>query len=488
MKATQEKFSAGRTFSGVAVAVLVAAVLLGVSQTASARNLPDFASLAEKAMPAVVSISVIGRQAQARGSEIPEAFRNLPFPRNPYRDFFERRWWDEEPPDSALPTSFGSGFVIDRRGYVVTNHHVIEDASKVIVQFSGRQEFEAEIVGTDAKTDIALLKIDSDDPLPYLEFGDSDKSRVGDWIMVIGNPFGLGGSVSAGIISARNRDINASSYDDFIQTDAAVNRGNSGGPLIDLNGKIIGVNTAIISPSGGSSGVAFAVPSRIVSLVVDQIKEYGRTQRGWLGVQIQSLTDDLLDPLGLENTAGALVADVQPNSPAEEAGIQTGDVILTFDGKEVEIMRDLPWMVAQTKVGRRVMLKIWRNEKIRTIPVEIGLLEEEEEKFEEVPVLTSTSEDLGMSYESLQESNRESYGINEGIQGVLVTDVLPDGPAERAGIQPGQVILEINRQLVRSPADIMRLVGEARVLGRQSALALVHDGRGSRYIGLRVGG
>ena len=475
-------------FRNMAGAMALGALLVllpGVSGTAQGRDLPDFADLAERASPAVVSIFAIRDDGGEQGGELPELFKNLP-PDFPYREFFGRRGQRKK-----LPPAVGSGFVIDPSGYIVTNHHVIEGASDVEVQFSEKDRLVAEIVGADKQTDIALLKVVPEGPLPFINFGDSDSIRVGDWVLAIGNPFGLGGSVSAGIVSARNRDIQAGVYDDFIQTDAAVNKGNSGGPLISTKGEVIGVNTAILSPSGASSGVALAVPSRIASLIVDQIREHGQVRRGWLGVHIQTVDTELAELLGLEKAAGALVSKVVSASPAEQAGIRAGDVILAYDGDEVEEMRDLPWMVAQTEIGRDVRVKIWRDERSQTLPVEIGRLAEEETEEETVvgqaPAAAALTQ-LGMSLERLEDSGRKRFGIDDSIKGVLVVAVKPNSPASRAGITPGSVIQEVNRKLVQTPTDVESLVEETRAKDRRSALVLLHDGVTPRYVGLSVGG
>ncbi|MDT8345551.1 MAG: Do family serine endopeptidase, partial [Thermohalobaculum sp.] len=359
----------------IAAAVLLTAALLAQAPAGAQSRAPEtFADLAEKLTPAVVNIStsqtVQQPDRQIPGippGTLPEDFQDL------FRDFFERGL----PQGPREVQSLGSGFVVSAEGFVVTNNHVIEDADAITVNFANGTSLPAKLIGTDTKTDIALLKVEPTAPLSFVTFGDSDAIRVGDWVLAIGNPFGLGGSVSAGIVSARNRDINAGPYDDFIQTDAAINRGNSGGPLFNMGGKVIGVNTAIISPTGGSVGIGFSVPSNIVATVVTQLREHGQTRRGWLGVHIQTVNPEIAEALGLDGAKGALVSDVAPDGPAAAAGIKAGDVILNFDGRDVTDMRSLPRMVADTPVGKAVRVVIFRDGKTQTVKVDLGLLDEQ---------------------------------------------------------------------------------------------------------------
>ncbi|MBT5435738.1 MAG: Do family serine endopeptidase, partial [Rhodospirillaceae bacterium] len=361
-------------FFGFLLVLVILPVAAGFS-AAQARGTPEsFADLVEVLAPAVVSISTesfIG----AQGEGLPEG---TPFDEF-FQEFFDR--YGEDAPLDSLPVSLGSGFIVDAEGYVVTNVHVIAEADKIIVILNDDTEYEATIVGADPKTDIALLKIEAEGDLPFVDFGDSDAVRVGDWALAIGNPFGFGSSVTAGIISARQRDINAGPYDEFLQTDAPINRGNSGGPLFSMDGEVIGVNTAIYSPSGGSVGIGFAVPSNIVSGVVDQLKEFGRTRRGWLGVRIQSITPDIAEAFGLPSAEGALVASVTPEGPAEDAGLEAGDVIIRFNGIAITEMRELPRAVAETEVGREAEVVVIRNGEERTFGVVLGELEEFEQQL-----------------------------------------------------------------------------------------------------------
>jgi serine protease Do len=330
---------------------------------AYARAAPEsFADLAEKLLPSVVNISTTQlTKKQGRGLEVPQFPPGSPFEEF-FRDFFDRNRPDSQPRKS---TALGSGFIVDPAGYVVTNYHVIENAEEITVILQDDTNLKAKIIGRDTKTDLALLKVEPTKPLPAVKWGDSDKSRVGDWVVAIGNPFGLGGTVTAGIISARKRNINSGDYDSFLQTDASINRGNSGGPMFNLKGEVIGVNTAIFSPSGGSIGIGFAIPARQASLIVNQLRKYGRTRRGWLGVRIQTVTDQIAESLELEGAGGALVAGVTKDGPAEAAGLKAGDVVLSFDGRKVKQMRELPRIVAETPIEKEVKLKVWRNGKSR---------------------------------------------------------------------------------------------------------------------------
>jgi serine protease Do len=464
----------------MAAAFMIA--LVPVSE-AAARGAPEtFADLAETLSPSVVNIStsqMVTAPARPRGPQLPE--------NSPFRDLFPDLFGGEGGPDQAprRASSLGSGFVISADGFIVTNNHVIDGADEIKANFPDGTSLDAVLIGTDPKTDIALLKVTSDKPLPFVTFGDSDTSRVGDWVLAIGNPFGLGGSVSAGIISARNRDIKSGPYDDFIQTDAAINRGNSGGPLFNMDGNVIGVNTAIISPSGGSIGIGFSVPSAIVSKVVKQIQEFGATRRGWLGVQIQAVTDELADGLGLDKAAGALVSGVVEDGPAAKGGLEVGDVIVTFDGKAVEEMRDLPRMVAEAEVGGAVRVVVWRKGESRTLKVELGLLEEEipavnASLTQEEPVQATTA--LGLTLSLITPSGREAFGIAADVTGVLVTEIDEAGPAASKGVKVGDVIVEVAQEAVSTPEEVTAKVKAAEDNGRKTVLLLVHSQGELRFI------
>ena len=363
--------------SGAAAVVPSAAAAAPVTVPAVSQELPgSFADLVDRVMPAVVNVSTV-----QGGNAAPEQ-RGMPGmpefpPGSPFEEFF-RQFQEQQRgarPRAERQQAQGSGFIIDAAGYVVTNNHVIDGADEISVTLHDGSRLDAKLVGRDPKTDLALLKVDAGKPLAYLEFGDSDTARVGDWVIAIGNPFGLGGTVTSGIVSARGRDIQAGPYDDFLQLDASINRGNSGGPTFDVHGRVIGINTAIFSPSGGSVGIGFAIPSTLARSVVAQLKDFGRTRRGWLGVRIQGVTPEIAESLGLRSATGALVASVTPNGPAAEAGIQAGDVILTFDGKEVNEMRRLPRVVAETGVEEQVPVKLWRRGQEQTVRVKVGELE-----------------------------------------------------------------------------------------------------------------
>ncbi|HEX6979812.1 MAG TPA: DegQ family serine endoprotease [Alphaproteobacteria bacterium] len=456
--------------------------------------MPSFADLAERLLPAVVNISTTQTirpdRNQRRGPDIPQ----FP-PGSPFEEFF-KEFFDRQRPD-ALPRraqSLGSGFIIDEAGYIVTNNHVIADADEIKVILQDNTQLSAKLVGRDAKTDLALLKVESEKPLPFVKFGNSDEARVGDWVIAIGNPFGLGGSVTAGIISARQRDINAGPYDDFIQTDASINRGNSGGPMFNLAGEVIGINTAIYSPSGGSVGIGFAIPSALAKPVIDQLRQFGKARRGWLGVNIQTVTDEIAESLGLDKPKGALVARVTEKGPAEDAKIQPGDVILKFDGREVTEMRRLPRIVAETPVGKTVPVVIWRKGKEMTVQVKVGELEDTEQMASASPGgdqgpagrSAATVETLGMSLAAITPDLRERYEINEKTKGVVITSVDDGSPAAERGLRPGDVIVEVNQEAVSSPQQVVTKVKEAKSQGRRGVLVMVDRQGEQRFVGLSV--
>ncbi|MCP1334982.1 DegQ family serine endoprotease [Futiania mangrovi] len=478
--------------AGLGLALIgAAAVAAGtVHPVYAQRGVPEsFADLAEQLSPAVVNIAT-SQTVQSQRPDIP--MPQFP-PGTPFEEFF-KDFFDRQQRGNGQPRrvqSLGSGFVIDASGYIVTNNHVIEGADEIEVNFADGRTLPAELVGTDPKTDLALLKVEPEEPLVSVSFGDSDASRVGEWVMAIGNPFGLGGSVSVGIISARNRDINAGPYDDFIQTDAAINRGNSGGPLFNMNGEVIGVNTAIISPSGGSIGIGFAIPSSIAQSVVSQLREFGETRRGWLGVRIQSVTDEIAESLGLDRARGALVAGVSDGGPAAEGGIEPGDVIVSFDGKDVLEMRQLPRIVAETQVGKTVDVDVIRQGETRTLQVRVGRLEEAEEPAaaaagSEVPSAEQTVSALGLTLSPLTEEARTQFSVPVEVTGVLVSEVAGDSAAAEKGIRPGDVIVEVAQQEVSSPADVARLVEETKAGERKSILLLLNRGGDLRFVAVRL--
>lgn len=459
----------------------------------------SFADLAEKLLPAVVNIS--STQKFEEREEIPE-MPQLP-PGSPFEDFFDEFFEGpggrSQMSPAIPPSSLGSGFIVDaKNGYIVTNNHVVRDASEVLVTFHDDETLEAEVVGRDEKTDLAVLKVDISKELQEVNLGNSDGMRVGDWVLAIGNPFGLGGTVTAGIVSARQRDINAGPYDDFIQTDASINRGNSGGPMFNLDGKVIGVNTAIFSPSGGSVGIGFAIPSNIVKTVVGQIIEFGRTRRGWLGVRIQSVTEEIAESLGLGKAQGALVADVTVGGPAEQAGVKAGDIILEFNGQPVEEMRNLPRMVAETRIGSSANVTYWRDGRRHKISIHVGELEKAEEEgliesggldLEEPKEPNKTGEKIegtGLTLMGLTVENRDKYGIGREVSGVLIEDLDRAGDAARKGIVPGDVIVEVNQQAVTTPADVQTVVEKAKAEGKGSVLLLINQNGEVRFVGLKL--
>jgi serine protease Do len=480
-------------FFGWLLALPFAATLVWLPASADARSAPEsFADLVETLQPAVVNVSTT--QTISGGNDGLEF--DFP-PGSPFRDFFDqfnRRKNDgEEQPRRAQ--SLGSGFIVDAEGHVVTNNHVIEGADKITVTLFDDSTYDAELVGRDTKTDLALLKIKADRKFPFVSWGNSDKMRVGDWVIAIGNPLGLGGTVTAGIVSARQRDIRSGPYDDYIQTDAPINRGNSGGPLFDMNGHVIGINTAIYSQSGGSIGIGFAIPSNLADGVIDQLRKFGTTRRGWLGVQIQQVTDEIAESLGLSNTHGALVAGVLENSPAEAAGVKEGDVILKFDGREVDESRKLPRIVADTAVGKTVKVVVWRGGHDVTVDVTLGELE----KFDEAnlpksapnepakPVERSFDE-LGLKLSTITPKVIEDMGLAEGVEGVVITGVDASSAAADNGLREGDVITEVFQEKVTTPDAVEAKIKDARSRGLRSILLTVRTGEDQRFVGLRIDG
>jgi serine protease Do len=470
--------------------ILVMAVMATAAATAHARSAPEsFAGIAQEVVPAVVSISSTGApQSEQFQFQFPPGSPFEEF----FKEFFERNRPQEMP--QRRPISLGSGFIVDKRGYVVTNNHVIADAEEIKVVMHDDTIFTAKVVGRDPDTDLAVLKIDPEDrTLPTVGFGDSDAAKVGDWVIAVGNPFGLGNTVTAGIVSARGRDINAGRYDDFIQTDAPINKGNSGGPLFDESGKVVGINTMIYSMSGGNVGIGFAVPAAVAEPVVRQLIEHGKVRRGWLGVRIQTVTDEIAESLGLDEASGALVASVADDSPAAEGGIKPRDVILRFAGHKVEDMRKLPRIVAETEIGKQVDVVVWRDRERKTLQVTVGELTQEKmaalsPQPQQQPGSTEMKIDaLGVTVSSLTSELRERYSIGDDAKGVVVTDVDASGPAAEKGIRPGEIIVEVGQQTVSSPAEVAAKVDEASKAGRRSVLLLVEGQGGPRFVALRLG-
>lgn len=466
--------------------LLVAVVLVfagAVERPVHARGAPEsFADLAEGLLDAVVNISTSQKVKASRGIPVPQVPDGSPFEEF-FEDFFNRNQ-DGNGQRSRKVQSLGSGFVIDPSGIIVTNNHVIADADEIVANFADGSKLVAEVIGRDTKTDLAVLKVNPDKPLKSVSLSDKEDLRVGDWVMAIGNPFGFGGTVTVGIVSALERDINSGPYDKFIQTDASINRGNSGGPLFNLDGEVVGINTAIISPSGGSIGIGFSIPSELALPVIDQLREFGETRRGWLGVRIQQVSDEIAESLGMDKARGALVGGVTEGSPAEAAGFLPGDVVLKFDGKDVPEMRDLPRVVADTSVGKAVDVVVLRKGEEVTIKVTLGRLEEGEKLMASRSAGEGAEggddaqpgkpeEVLGLLLGEITKEAREKYSIADDIEGVLVAAVAPGSAAEEKRISPGDVIVEVGQEKVSKPADVIDRVDSLKKAGRKSALLLV---------------
>lgn len=459
------------------------------------------ADLAEGLLDAVVNISTsqTGGGARSRGAPTPP---QLP-EGSPFQDFFDEFFRDRgeggQSPGRPMQ-SLGSGFVIDaEQGIVITNNHVIADADAIEVNFSDGGTLSAELIGADPQTDLAVLRVNPEErELTAVQFGDSETMRIGDWVMAIGNPFGLGGSVTVGIVSARGRDIRSGPYDDFIQTDAAINRGNSGGPLFDMHGRVIGINTAIISPTGGSIGIGFAIPSALATAVIDQLIQFGETRRGWLGVRIQPVTDDIAESLGMDSARGALVAGIVQGGPADNGLIQPGDVIISFNGRAIRQMRDLPRIVAESPVGQTVDVVLVRGGEEETVQITLGRLEDADAASLEVPEgeepdvapeaeAVETASVLGMAVAELTDDLRSSFDIAADVRGVIITEVEEGSAAEERGIQPGEVITEIAQEAVSTPEEVMQRIAALRSQGRRNALLMLSSGTGElRFVTLRM--
>jgi serine protease Do len=480
---------------GAACLALAAAVITLPAWSAAARGPENIADTAEQVIDAVVNIST-SQKVDARLGNIPD----LP-PGSPMEEFFEeyfknRRGQGGQGDQPRRINSLGSGFIIDSSGIVVTNNHVIADADEINVILNDGTKMTAEIVGKDTKSDLAVLRVHPDKPLKAVKFGDSDKLRLGEWVIAIGNPFSLGGSVTAGIVSARNRDINSGPYDNYIQTDAAINRGNSGGPLFNLDGEVVGVNTAIISPSGGSIGIGFAVPSNSAVAVVNQLRQYGETRRGWLGVRIQQVTDDIAASLSVKPARGALVAGVDDRGPAKPGGIEPGDVVIKFDGRDIKEMHDLPRVVADTPIGKEVDVIVIRKGKEETHKVKIGRLDDGEKlaaadaKKGAAPESKSVvQKTLGLELSTLSDDLRKKFKVRDNVKGVLVTAVDP-GVASAAPdkrLMPGDVIVEVQYEAVGNPGDLQKRIDALKGEGKKVAVLLVSNGDGeTRFVALSL--
>ncbi|WP_431028311.1 DegQ family serine endoprotease [Rhizobium herbae] len=465
---------------------------------------PDsVADLAAGLLDAVVNISTsqnVKNDDQAPMPQVPEG--------SPFQDFFDEFFkgqGGEGGNRQRTVNSLGSGFVIDPTGFIVTNNHVIEGADDIEVNFANGSKLKAKLIGTDTKTDLALLKVEPKKPLTAVPFGDSRQMRIGDWVMAIGNPFGLGGTVTVGIISARGRNINAGPYDNFIQTDAAINKGNSGGPLFNMKGEVIGINTAIISPSGGSIGIGFSVPTELAQNIINQLREFGETHRGWLGVRIQPVTDEIAESLKMETPKGALIAGIIKDGPADGGQIKTGDVIVKFDGRDVIEMRDLPRAVAESPVGKAVDVVVIRDGKEITVKVTLGRLEDGENLAgaeadqnpqtqegtdqAEPPAADLPASDLvlGMKLATLDAQSRKTYGISEDVEGVVIAEVQPQSPAAERRIAAGDVIVEIGQEAMKTPEDVSARVEELKADGRRNALLMIANKAGElRFVTVRM--
>ena len=449
---------------------------------------PDFSDLSARLSPSVVNISTI-MSVDPIAPGAPKFPPGSPF-EDFFNDFFEKRGGQRPPRERKPQQAMGSGFIIDPSGLIVTNNHVIDDAVTINVILSDNRSFTARLIGKDKKTDLALLKIDVEEDLPFVTWGDSDTAKVGNWVLAIGNPFGLVNTVTAGIISARGRDISAGPFDDFIQTDASINRGNSGGPLFNLDGEVIGINTAIFSPSGGSVGIGFSVPSSLAKGVIFQLKQYGKTRRGWLGVRIQSVTDDIAASLGLDKAKGALISGVMPNSPAKLSGMKSGDVITNFDGKIVENMKSLPRIVAETEIDKPVAVEVWRNGTSMKFQVIVGEMVETKKISERKPdnneIRSKEIEEIGLLLSNITDDMRAKFGIPQDVNGVLIINVKSKTDAAEKGILPGDIIIEVSQNKVFSPSDVSMRVNEEIKSARDFTLLLINRKGTLSYIALKL--
>ena len=464
---------------------LVIIPLIFLNSLVHSKEIPSsFADLAEKLMPSVVNISTT-QTITTSGNQLPFQFP----PGSPFEDMFK----EFNKPTERKATALGSGFIIDKKGIVVTNNHVIQGAEDIFVSVNGSKEYKAKLVGADPYMDLAVLQIESKDTFKPVNFGNSDKARVGDWVIAIGNPFGFGGTVTSGIISSRNRDIGLTRYDDFIQTDASINQGNSGGPLFDLDGNVIGVNTAIIAPgSSGSIGIGFAIPANPASKVIEQLIKFGETKRGWLGVRIQEVTKEIAEVEKLEKPEGALVASVSENSPADKAGIKAGDIILEFDGKIVDTMRTLPKLVAQTEVGKKVSLKIWRNQKLISKKVLLGRLESssafkaEKEKEVEKDINNFVKiEDLKISIRDLNKEDISERKLPESTTGVVITEIEEGSPLMFVSVN--DVIVELQKKKVINTSQFSKLLKATIKKNKKTLYLAVYNSSNQRsYITVKL--
>ena len=448
-----------------------------------ASNTPEsFADLAEKLMPSVVNISTT-QTVRTTTNQFPFQFP----PGSPFEDMFK----EFQRPTERKASSLGSGFIIDKKGTVITNNHVIANAEDIIVRVNDK-EYTAKVLGSDPYADIAVLKINSKDEFKPVSFGDSDKARVGDWVIAIGNPFGLGGTVTSGIISARNRDINLTRYDDFIQTDASINQGNSGGPLFNLKGEVVGINTAIIAPGQtGSIGIGFAIPANAASNVIDQLIKYGETRRGWLGVRIQEVTKEIADVEKLKKPSGALIASVGEGSPADKAGLKEGDIVLEFDGKKIKTMRQLPKVVAATAVGKSVELKVWRNKKLITKRLTLGRLESSKEFKEKKTTLPKKNKEievdsLKVTVRDLNSDDRKRRNLKINQKGSVVVEISKRSPLLNL-VSINDIIIEVQKSPVTSSENLKKMISDIISKGEKTVLlTIINNSNQRRYLGVKL--
>ena len=452
---------------------------LSISVQSNSKTVPaSFADLAEKLMPSVVNISTT-QTVVTNTNPFPFQFP----PGSPFEDMFKEFGTPQERKSSAL----GSGFIIDEKGIVITNNHVIQDAEDIIVRVNGDEEFKAKIIGADPLSDIAVLQLETDKKFIPVAFGDSDKARIGDWVIAIGNPFGLGGTVTSGIISARNRSIGLSRYEDYIQTDASINSGNSGGPLFDLNGDVIGINTAILGRSG-SIGIGFSIPSNSAKIVIDQLLEFGETKRGWLGVRIQDVTQEIADVEKLDEPRGALVASVADNSPSAKAGIKAGDIILEFNGVKINQMKELPAIVAKTKVGTNVRVKIWRNKKELTKNVLLGRLETSEDfKVAEKSSPTENKiDDLKITVRKINNDDIKERNLPNQTRGLVITQIEKDSPLVNS-IEINSIIIEAQKKKIDSAKQLNQILKQVLNTNQKTILLVIYNSQNQRrYIGVKL--
>ena len=458
--------------------IFLSIIFINIGFNTYSSNTPSsFADLAEKLMPSVVNISTT-QTVVTQSNPFPFQFP----PGSPFEDMFK----DFGTPQKRKASALGSGFIINAKGTVITNNHVIQNAEDILVRVNGDKEYKAKIIGKDPLSDIAVLQIISEDKFIPVKFGDSDKARIGDWVIAIGNPFGLGGTVTSGIISARNRSLGLARYEDFIQTDASINQGNSGGPLFNMEGDVIGINTAILGQSG-SIGIGFAIPSNSAKVVVDQLLKYGETKRGWLGVRIQDVTKEIAEAEKLDEPRGALVSSVSDGSPSDKGGIKAGDIILEFDGVRINQMRELPMIVARTEVGKTVKVKIWRNKKEIIKKIKLGRLETSEDFRTEKPKVLKTTiiEDLKIEVRPLTKEDIQERGLPVNTTGVIITNIDQDSPI--SNLQINNIIIEVQKKKIKTPGDLENIVKSALVKKNKSILIVVYNNNNQKsYIGIKL--